>query len=159
MLALLTVFLSAAAQAQPTAPPPQTTASNPAAPTSAACPQESVTLPPELERVLRDYEAAWTKKDAKGLAALFTDDGFVMSMGGTPARGREAIEQRYARAGGPLFLRAIAFAAEGGTGFILGCYAPQAGGSDIGKFTLTVKKDIKGRWLIFSDMDSPNRRR
>ena len=55
--------------------------------------------------------------------------------------------------------QAIAFAAEGSTGFILGCYAPRTGEPEIGKFTLTLKKDRAGRWLIFSDMDNPNRRR
>ena len=83
-----------------------------------------------------------------------------MAMGGLPVRGRAAIELQYANAGGgPLSLRAIAFATEGSTGFILGCYAPRAGEPEIGKFTLTLKKDTAGRWLIFSDMDNPNRRR
>ena len=31
--------------------------------------------------------------------------------------------------------------------------------TDIGKFTLTLRKNQDGRWLIVSDMDSPNRRR
>ena len=128
--------------------------------TATACPQTSINLPAPLDRVLRDYEAAWTKGDAKALAALFTEDGFVMSMGDTPVRGRAEIERRYATSGGaPLALRALAFETEGATGFILGCYAPSAKDADIGKFTLTLKKDKSGRWLIFSDMDSPNRRR
>ena len=85
---------------------------------------------------------------------------FVMSMGDTPVRGRAEIERRYANSGGsPLSLRALAFSTEGATGFILGCYAPSAKDADIGKFTLTLKKDKDGRWLIFSDMDNPNRRR
>lgn len=59
--------------------------------------------------------------------------------------------------GGLLSLRAIAYAAEGGASYIIGGYT--AGKPDIGKFTLTLKKDSGGRWLIMSDMDSPNRRR
>lgn len=31
----------------------------------------SIELPPELDRVLRDYEAGWQGGDAQGLAALF----------------------------------------------------------------------------------------
>ena len=137
-----------------------TPAPSPSKPPVAACPQASVTLPAPLDRVLRDYEVAWSRGDAKALAALFAEDGFVMSMGDTPVRGRDQIAARYTGSGGaPLSLRAIALEAEGSTGFILGCYAPRAGDPDIGKFTLTLRKDGKGRWLIFSDMDNPNRRR
>lgn len=150
LLSLL-LTLSFAAQAPPASAPKTT-------PSATACPQSSVTLSSPLDRVLRDYEAAWEKGDEKALAALFSEDGFVMAMGGLPVRGRAAIEQHYANAGGStLSLRAIAFATEGSTGFILGCYAPKAGEADIGKFTLTLKKDSAGRWLIFSDMDNPNR--
>ena len=60
----------------------------------------SVDLPPPLARVLTDYETAWAKKDAAALAALFADDGFVLSIGVPPVRGRAAIQQHYARAGG-----------------------------------------------------------
>lgn len=60
-------------------------------------------LPPDLQRVLTDYEAAWAYRDAGALAT--------------------------------------------------------AGKPDDGKFTLTLRKDSDGRWLIVSDMDSSNRRR
>ena len=133
---------------------------SPAKPPASPCPQASVALPPALDRVLRDYEAAWSRGDAKALAALFAEDGFVMSMGDTPVRGRDQIAARYTGSGGaPLALRAIAFSVEGSTGFILGCYAPKASDPDIGKFTLTLRRNSDGRWLIFSDMDNPNRRR
>jgi hypothetical protein len=32
--------------------------------------EPSIILPPELARVLRDYETAWSKKDAAALAGL-----------------------------------------------------------------------------------------
>lgn len=151
-ITLALLAFGAAQSSSPSATPP------PAPPT--ACPQPSVTLPGPLDRVLRDYEVGWGQGDEKALAALFAEDGFVMTNGGLPVRGREAIERQYANGGDfPLSLRAIAYASEGATGFILGCYAPKAGEPDIGKFTLTLKKDASGRWLIFSDMDSPNRRR
>lgn len=121
--------------------------------------EPSVTLPPELARVLTDYEAAWSKKDAAALAGLFAEDGFVLPNGGPPVRGRAAIQKHYTGHGGPLSLRAIAYAAEGGVGYILGGYTDAAGKPDIGKFTLTLRKAPDGRWLIMSDMDSPNRRR
>jgi ketosteroid isomerase-like protein len=121
-------------------------------------PPPTVELPPELARVLRDYEAAWTRRDAAALARLFTEDGFVMANGGPPVRGRSAIEQHYTGAGGPLALRAFAFASEGSVAYILGGFSSERGTPDAGKFTLTLRKGGDGRWLIVSDMDSPNRR-
>lgn len=121
--------------------------------------EPSVKLPPDLARVLTDYEAAWAKRDAAALAGLFAEDGFVLPNGGTPVRGRAAIQKHYTGHGGPLSLRAVAYAAEGGVGYILGGYTDTAGKPDTGKFTLTLKKSPDGHWLIMSDMDSPNRRR
>jgi ketosteroid isomerase-like protein len=127
------------------------------APADAAAPVASVVLPPDLARVLRDYETAWREKDAKALAALFTEDGFVLSPGQPPVRGRAAIEAAYSGKGGPLALRALHFATDGKVGYIIGGYAGKAGDPDDGKFTLTLRK-TRGRWLIVSDMDNPNSR-
>ena len=121
--------------------------------------QPSIELPPDLARVLRDYEKMWSGKNAAGLAQLFAEDGYVLPNGGVPVKGRAAIEQHYTGSGGPLFLRAFAYAADGSAGFILGGYTAEQGAPDIGKFTLTLRKSQDGRWLIVSDMDSPNRRR
>jgi ketosteroid isomerase-like protein len=121
-------------------------------------PQPTIELPPELRRVLTDYENAWSSRDAAALAKLFAEDGFVLPNGGPPVRGRAAIERQYTGAGGPLALRAIAYAAEGSVGYIIGGYAKQKGDPDTGKFTLTLRKGPNGRWLIMSDMDSSNRR-
>lgn len=116
----------------------------------------SVDLPPELDRVLRDYETAWQAKDPAALAALFTGDGFVLSSGRPPVRGREAIEERYRDSGGPLALRALAWSTEGPLGYIVGAFAREPGQPDMGKFTLTLRREGDGRWLIFSDMDNGN---
>ena len=149
-------FLLLAVQGQIPAPSP---AGTPSAPPQAPCPQPSVTLPATLDRVLRDYEAAWGRGDETALASLFSEDGFILPMGGVPVRGRPAIEKEYSNAGGqPLFLRALAYGEEKTMAFILGCYAFAAGQPDQGKFTLTLKKRGDGPWLIFSDMDNPNRR-
>jgi ketosteroid isomerase-like protein len=116
----------------------------------------SVQLPPELDRVLTDYEQAWQARDAAALAALFAPDGFVMAAGRPPTRGRAAIQEYYTGRGGPLSLRAIAFAAEGDLAYIIGGYASDPGMSDGGKFVLTLRKSADGRWLIVTDMDNPN---
>lgn len=118
----------------------------------------SVPLPAPLAQVLTDYEAAWASKDAGALAALFTEDGFVLSSGTPPVRGSAQIEKHYTGQGGPLALRALAFATEGSTGYIIGGFARAKGEPDIGKFTLTLRK-VGSRWMIMSDMDNANARR
>lgn len=134
-------------QAAPVEPPPP------------AAQEPTLQLSPDLARVLTDYEAAWRSRDAAALAQLFAEDGFVLPNGEPPVRGRAAIQRHYTGSGGPLALRAFAGAAEGTVGYILGGFARQAGEPDLGKFTLTLRKGADGRWLIVSDMDSPNRRR
>jgi ketosteroid isomerase-like protein len=119
----------------------------------------AVELPAELDRVLTDYEKAWSARDAKALAALFAEDGYVLASGRPPVKGRAAIETHYQGQGGPLFLRAFAYAAEGSVGYILGGYTGEEGKEDDGKFTLTLRKDTAGRWWIVSDMDNGNRTR
>lgn len=120
-------------------------------------PEPSVKLPPALARVLTDYEAAWRSRDAAALARLFAEDGFVLAARRQPARGRDAIQRHYTGQGGPLALRALAFAADGSVGYIIGGYAQTEGEPDIGKFTLTLRKGAGGKWLIMSDMDNSNR--
>ncbi len=117
-----------------------------------------VTLPAPLDRVLRDYEAAWGARDAKRLASLFTEDGFVLSGGKPPVRGRVAIEKHYAGAGGPLTLAALAHATSDSLGYIIGTYGGSNPATHGGKFVLTLRRAADGRWLIFSDMDNTNSR-
>jgi ketosteroid isomerase-like protein len=121
--------------------------------------QPSVSLPPKLAGVIADYESAWRGKDSAALARLFSEDGFVLSPGNPMVRGRKAIQRFYAGAGGPLSLRAVAFATEGNLGYIIGGFSPGFGLPDRGKFTLTLRRDPSGRWLIMSDMDNGNTRR
>jgi ketosteroid isomerase-like protein len=116
------------------------------------------TLPAALARLLAAFEAASEKKNAAGLAALFAEDGFVLPNGAPPARGRAQIEKHYSVAGGPLALRAFASSTEGSLGYIIGGFAPQQGQPDTGKFTITLRKGLEGRWLIVSYMDNANTR-
>jgi hypothetical protein len=115
----------------------------------------SVTLPPELDRVLRDYERAWRAKDATALSDLFTKDGFVLSSGKPPVRGRAAILAAYAGSGGPLALRAFAYSTDARVGYIVGGFGGASGEPDSGKFVLILRKE-KGRWQIAADMDNGN---
>ena len=120
--------------------------------------QPSIELPPALDRVLRDYEKLWTAKDASGLTALFTEDGFVLSNGKPPVRGRSAIREAYADSGGPLFLRAFAYSIDGSTGYIIGGYRGVETGPDGGKFVLALRRGSDERWMIAADMDNGNQR-
>ncbi len=115
----------------------------------------SVPLPPELDRVLRDYERLWKAGDAEGLADIFTADGFAIQRGRW-VRGREAIVQAYGSAGGDLRLRALAHAADGDVGYIIGAYGygDTPGAADRGKFILALNRSENGRWLIAADLDS-----
>ena len=120
--------------------------------------QPSVSLPPDLARVLTDYEKLWFHRDSAALARLFTEDGFVLPSGNPMIRGRAAIERYYTGPGAPLSLRAVAFATEGNVGYIIGAFTTSADAADRGKFTLTLRRDPSGRWLIVSDMDNGNGR-
>jgi len=116
------------------------------------------TFPRICNDVLSDYESAWQAKSASKLAALFAEDGFVLSPGKPPVRGRNDIEKNYQGAGGDLSLRAYAYKTDGKVGFIIGGYSAKKGTPDEGKFTLTLVKAADGRWLIMSDMDNGNKR-
>jgi hypothetical protein len=73
-------------------------------------------------------------------------------------QGRAAIERFYDGRGGPLLLRAFAFAINGDVAYVLGGYSTEVGRPDIGKFTLTLRRESR-RWRIVSDMDSGNEQR
>jgi ketosteroid isomerase-like protein len=120
----------------------------------------SVSLPADLDRVLRDYEKAWRSGDASNVAALFSVDGFVLQNGRAPVRGRAAIAKAYTgQAGGELRLRALGYAVADTVGYIIGAYAYGATPGDVGKFTLTLRRPRGGPWEIFSDMDNGNQAR
>ena len=117
----------------------------------------SVTLPADLDRVLRDYEKAWKANDVPKLVSLFTDDGFVMQPGRQPARGKAGLTQTYTgQGGGDLRLRALAYAAGDTVGYIIGAYTYGDAPGDMGKFTLALRRARGGPWLIASDMDNGN---
>lgn len=121
-------------------------------------PLPSITLPAELERVLRDYERAWQAGDEDALAGLFTADGFVPTRNGW-VRGTAAIRATYANSSGPLRLRALAAATADTVGYIVGAYGygDSARGPDTGKFVLALRRAPGGPWRIAADLDGTNR--
>ncbi len=121
----------------------------------------TVALPPQLDRILRNYERAWRAGDAAALAALFAQDGFVLQSNRPPVRGRAAIRSPYdatynGRGGGPLQLRALAYSTGDKIGYIIGAYSYANNPGDTEKFTLILHRALGERWLIFSDMDNLN---
>src|SRR5712691_1953884 len=110
--------------------------------------EPSVTLPPELARVLTDYEQGWKTGDGAALARLFAEDGFVLTEGRPPVKGRAAIQKLYTGSGAPLSLRAFSYAVNGDVGYIIGSFSRERGKPDEGKFTLTLRKVGDGQWLI-----------
>ncbi|HJS43874.1 MAG TPA: nuclear transport factor 2 family protein [Gemmatimonadales bacterium] len=119
-------------------------------------PLPSIALPPELDRVLRDYERGWRAGDEKALAELFTEDGFVPTNGGW-VRGRDAIRRNYQNSQGDLRLRAVAYAVADTVGYIVGAYGYGEEGQDRGKFVLALRRPRGGAWLIAADIDQSNR--
>ena len=122
----------------------------------AAAQLPSVTLPAEVERVLRDYERNWAAGDEAALAALFTEDGFILQNGRQPVRGRAAIQQAYANSQGPLRLRAMGYAADDSVGYIVGAFGYGEGDADMGKFVLALRRAPGGPWQIAADIDNGN---
>ena len=117
-------------------------------------PLPSVSLPDELERVLRDYERHWRDGNAERLAALFTEDGMVARRGAW-IRGQQALRAALQRTSSDLRLRAVVYAVDGRVGYIIGAYGygDQPASYDRGLFILTLRQRKDGHWLIVADLD------
>ncbi|RJG15386.1 YybH family protein [Massilia cavernae] len=116
----------------------------------------SVPLPADIDRVLKDYERAWSANDAPALTNLFLPDGMALPGGQPPARGAEQIRKAYSHGGAmPTYLRAIDYAVSGDMAYIAGGYGPVAAKEDMGKFVLVLRR-VDGRWLIAADIENAN---
>jgi ketosteroid isomerase-like protein len=115
-----------------------------------------VSLPSDIEVVLRSYEEAWGRRDAEALASLFTSDGFVLRPGHPPSHGRQAILAAYASSGGPLTLRPYSYAVDGTVAYIVGGYTSDPARKESGKFVLALRRSSSGAWLIAADIDNGN---
>lgn len=115
-------------------------------------PLPTVDLPPELDRILREYERHWRAGDAEALVALFTEDGFVARRGGW-IRGREGLRQSLEGTSSHLRLRAVAYEVDDRVGYIIGAYRYGQESADRGMFILTLRQAQAGGWLITADLD------
>jgi hypothetical protein len=120
----------------------------------APAPLPTVDLPPQLGRVLRDYEQHWKGGSSEALAALFTDDGLVARRGGW-IRGQAALREALGGTSSDLRLRAVAYAVDERVGYIVGAYGygSEPAAPDRGLFILTLRRAPDGRWLIAADLD------
>jgi ketosteroid isomerase-like protein len=118
----------------------------------------TVTVPSEVDQLLRAYERAWAANDAAALASLFTPDGFALPSEQPPARGHDSIRKTYSHGGGqPTTLRALEYRASGDLAYVVGAYGPAMQGKDVGKFVLVLRR-VGGRWLIAADIENANQR-
>jgi ketosteroid isomerase-like protein len=141
VVALTVVIAAAVAAAQtPQSPDPQM--------------PSVISLPPEFDRVLRDYEAAWREGDGPRLASLFTDDGFAVQSGSPIRRGRAAIAGGLTKPGGTLQLTAYAYSSSATVAYIVGGYRYPSTVGTGGRFVLALRSGPDGRWLIAADLDN-----
>jgi uncharacterized protein (TIGR02246 family) len=116
----------------------------------------TVSLPAEIDQVLKDYEKAWIAKDTGALAKLFTADGMALPSGQMLAQGEDSIRKAYAPSvGSALNLRAIAFRSSGELAYVIGGWGGATDKPEFGKFVLVLRK-VNGRWMIAADMDNSN---
>jgi len=119
----------------------------------------SKVLPSELDRVLRDYERAWTAKDTVALSALFATDGIALPNGRPPALGAIQIQSALSTGpGSPLALRALSYSIANNLAYVVGGWTTSPGKPDLGKFVLVLRRDANDRWLIVADIDNLNSR-
>jgi ketosteroid isomerase-like protein len=122
-----------------------------------APPLPAVALPAELDRVLREYEGAYARRDANALAELFAEDGFLLQPGRPPVRGRRAIAAALQGEGGALALVPIAYRMSDSAGYIIGTFGAERAADEGGKFVLALERRAAGPWRIAADMANPNR--
>ena len=109
-----------------------------------------VTLPPDLDRLLRDFERNWQAPDNKtALAEQFTDSG-VFQYADDWLRGRPAIRMMLLGSGGALGLRAQAFSIEERVGHVAGAYGVYRDTVwvDQGRFLFALRRDRGTPWRI-----------
>ena len=115
-------------------------------------PLVEVTLSPEIDGVIREWERATQAADDSSLAALFTADGLLSQPTGW-VRGRAAIRAAAGNEGrSALRVRAHAFAIAESVATVTGSLADQASTTirDVAQVTFALRRGRDGRWLIES---------
>ena len=109
----------------------------------------AVTLPPDLEQLLRAREAATS---AEAMDAVFTEDAHALAQ---PAnawrRGRPAVRELMAGFAPGRRYSPHAYHRDGASGWIIGAAQRGEPLRDIGSFVHTLRRDADGRWRIASE--------
>jgi uncharacterized protein (TIGR02246 family) len=129
-----------------------------ALPVSASA-QESMDADAAIRAGSQAWAAAWNAGDAKGLAALYTEDAMVMAPGGEPVQGRAAIMEHYqaeidAAAGAQNKTMTTEIMVSGDWAVERGGFVTDAASGshlDHGPF-IAVWKKVDGKWLIHRDI-------
>jgi ketosteroid isomerase-like protein len=114
---------------------------------AAPLPTPEIALPTEIDRVLRDFERAWAAEDEAGIAALFTEDGYVGTFWGW-AVGRDTVRAMHRLAMEQIRIRAHAFAAGDSVGYVIGSFRFDESGRDTGNIIFLLRRAPDGRWMI-----------
>ena len=122
---------------------------------TAPLPTPEIALPPEIDRVLRDYERAWAAGDEAGIAALFTEDGYVGTFWGW-AVGRDTVRAIHRFAMEQIRVRAHAFEAGENVGYVIASFRFEESGRDTGKIVFLLRRAPDGRWMIAGTLDGAN---
>lgn len=116
-----------------------------------------------LEQIDRRWEQAFNRGDAEGVAALYTDDGFLLAPNSQIARGRQSIQQQlqgFIDAG----LKNIQFTTvdvgvSGDLAYEVGRYSldvhPQGAQQavrDEGKYVIVARRQPDGTWKLAADI-------
>jgi len=109
-------------------------------------PLPSVTLPPDLERVFRDYERILRTGDARALAELFTEDGLIPGPDGW-IRGRKGIRLAQLGSSSDLPLRALSYAVDDSVAYIA-AFGSRPANPDFARLLFALRKRPDGKWLI-----------
>lgn len=113
-----------------------------------------VTLPADVDRVLKDFARHWHARDEAAFAELFTENG-VMQYGDAWRRGRAAIRiAQLDSKGADLKLWAQQFEVHDSVAYIIGSYGhrTRADLADLGRLHWTLRKERDGVWRIAASM-------
>jgi len=117
-----------------------------------------------IEKLNAEWMAAFNKGDAKGLAAMYTPDAYVLPAGAEMAKGRKAIQAFWAKATQQLAdakLTTVDVMSLGpGAAREIGTFSFKTKGQTpetvVGKYAVVWRK-IGGRWLLATDIWNMNK--
>lgn len=118
----------------------------------------------EVGKIRADWTAAAERDDAAAVAQFYTDDAVMMGADGVVARGRQGIQEYFAKAfatSGGLQVTPTAFDASGDLAYDSGRYSQDVtppGGQPMkvsGHYVVVLKRQADGAWKIVHHIATP----